>query len=80
MDDSGIGALYELQRQRLDNDTIQYGTNPPFKDWEDDHTALVHVLWAAKRRGLSLETDFDDIASMIIHSRWLAARLHRANA
>lgn len=58
----------------LDIDTFQFGVEPPFEYWEHDHTGLVHVLWAAKHRGLSLESDSAEIASMIMHSRWLAAQ------
>lgn len=65
---------------RLDNDTNEYGTTGPFKDYEGDHTALVHVLWAAKRRGLNLEDDADAIANMIMRSRWLAAQVNTAKA
>jgi hypothetical protein len=50
--------------------------------WDSDHTALVHVLWASRREGLSLD-DFDELASRIMRSKWMhAVRLHardRAN-
>lgn len=69
-----LQQLREQARAKLDNDTRQFGVEPPFKDWEHDHTGLVHVLWAAKHRGLSLSSDTDEIASMIMHSRWLAAQ------
>lgn len=65
---------------RLDNDTNEYGTTGPFKDFESDHTALVHVLWAAQRRGLNLDDDADAIANMIMRSRWLAAQVNAAKA
>lgn len=60
----------------LDVDTRTKGTRPPFEYWEGDHTALVHVLWHAKRQGLTLDSA-DDLASMILQSRWAAA--YRAN-
>jgi hypothetical protein len=58
---------------RLDNDTREKGTTGPFETWESDHTALVHVLWACSHDGLTLTDDFDDVASRIFRSRWLAA-------
>lgn len=62
----------------LDLDTRTKGTEGPFEHWEGDHTALVHVLWAAKHQGLTLEHDADAIASMVLRSRFLAA--HTAQA
>jgi hypothetical protein len=62
---------------RPDPDTLQHGTRPPFKDWESDHTALVHVLWSAAHQGLTLD-DADEIAHMVLGSRWMAAREHQA--
>lgn len=56
-----------------DVDTLARGTSPPFDDWEHDHTGLVHVLWQARREGLSLDGDEDEIASLILNSRWAAA-------
>lgn len=64
----------------LDNDTNERGTTGPFNAWEGDHTALVHVLWHAKHRGLDLAKDDAEIASMILHSRWLAAQINAAKA
>lgn len=62
----------------IDNDTWQYGgTAGPFKPWEHDHTALVHVLWAAKHEGWTLQDDCDKIAGLILRSRWLAAQIAR---
>jgi len=58
----------------IDGDTLQYGTEPPFHYWEDDHTALVHVLWDAKFQGLSID-DADALASQIMRSRWHKATL-----
>lgn len=63
-----------------DLDTQQKGTDGPFEPWEGDHTALVHVLWAAQRAGLTLAGDADEIASMILRSRALAARTAAARA
>lgn len=60
----------------LDTSTLIRGTDGPFDYWESDHTALVHVLWAAKRAGLSID-DADAVAEMIMRSRWAAA--FRAN-
>ncbi len=57
----------------LDNDTVQFGTDGPFERWEGDSTALVHVLWDARRRGLTLKDDGPAIADMIIASRCIAA-------
>jgi hypothetical protein len=61
-----------------DLDTKARGTEGPFEDYESDHTALVHVLWAARRAGLTLEADADAIASMIRRSRYHAALLSHA--
>jgi hypothetical protein len=57
----------------VDLDTYQKGANPPFDYWEDDHTALVHVLWAARRQdvlGAMHINNCDEIASRIMRSRW----------
>jgi hypothetical protein len=62
---------------RPDGDTLQYGTNPPFEHWESDLTALVNVLWSAAHQGLTLD-HADEIAHMILGSRWMAAREHQA--
>ncbi|KQO98928.1 hypothetical protein ASF30_09440 [Leifsonia sp. Leaf264] len=51
---------------------------PPFNDWEDDHTGLIHVLWAAEHENLTLRGDASDIAYRILGSRWLAAYAHKA--
>jgi len=64
---------------RPDPDTLQNGTNGPFEPWESDHTALVHVLWGARHQDLNLKDNADEIAEMILGSRWLAARQHRAS-
>lgn len=53
----------------VDLGTFQRGTEGPFEHWESDHASLVHVLWDARRRGLSLENDADEIAGMILKSR-----------
>lgn len=44
----------------------------PIQPYDSDHTALVHVLWAIRREGLTLE-DFDEVASRIMRSRWMRA-------
>lgn len=64
----------------LDLDTQQKGTDGPFEDWEGDHTAFAHVLWAARRKGLTLESDTDEIVSMLLASRALDARTAQAIA
>lgn len=63
-----------------DTDTAFKGLDAPFDYWEDDHTALVHVLWSAKHQGLTLQGDADEVARMILRSRWLAAAKARAVA
>jgi len=45
-----------------------------FRRWESDHTALVHVLWAMGIRG----SQADQLATVILHSRWYAATLSAA--
>jgi hypothetical protein len=60
-------------RPLVDTDTKAKGVDGPYSDWEMDHTGLVHILWAAKHAGLTLEGDADKIASMVMRSRWLAA-------
>lgn len=55
---------------RRDDDVI--------KPWDCDHTALVHVLWDARREGLSLEHDADQIASNIMRSKWMRAARQQA--
>jgi hypothetical protein len=56
-----------------DSDTVQFGTDGPFQPWEGDSTALVHVLWNARHRGLTLKDDGPAIAEMIVASRCVAA-------
>lgn len=47
----------------------------PFRPWEGDHTDLVRLLNAARAKGLSLmSSDADELAEMILASRWLTAR------
>lgn len=70
---STTGASRTPRRPRPDNDTAQRGLEPPFDYWESDHTGLVHVLWAAERQGLVLGEDDDEIARLILRSRWFAA-------
>lgn len=44
--------------------------------YDSDHTALVHVLWEAKHKGLTLD-DFDELAALIRKSKWFkAVQLH----
>lgn len=44
--------------------------------WDSDHTALVHVLWSARHKGLTLDRA-DELASQIMQSRWMkAVRIH----
>lgn len=62
----------------LDLETQQKGTDGPFERWEGDHTAFVHVLWAARRQGLTLENNADEIVSILLRSRAMAARTAHA--
>lgn len=78
MSTSDISDRYEKARARLDNDTRAKGTEGPFDYWEHDHTGLVHVLWNVRRLGLTVEDNADEIATLILHSRWAAA--YRANS
>lgn len=49
----------------------------PIEPWDSDHTALVHVLWDVKRKGLTVEKDADEIAARIMRSHWIqAVRAH----
>src|SRR5690606_1879434 len=72
--------LMSALAHQLDRDTRGKGVDGPFESWEGDHTALVHVLWAARHQGLTLDKDADTIASMILRSRFLAARIDAAIA
>lgn len=48
--------------------------------WDSDHTALVHVLWAAAREGVTIK-DADELASRIMASDWMrAVRVHAVDA
>jgi hypothetical protein len=50
------------------------------KPWDSDHTALVHVLWSAQSRGMSLD-DPDELASFIRQSDYHeAVQAHAAVA
>lgn len=40
--------------------------------WDSDHTALVHVLWAARRSGITIG-DADALAEHIMRSKWMKA-------
>lgn len=67
-------ALSEIARSRgLDLSTIEYGTTPPFADWEGDQRDLYDVLRNAHRSGLTLGKDTDRIAGLIRSSRWFQA-------
>jgi hypothetical protein len=58
----------------VDLDTYQKGVEPPFQYWEDDHTALVHVLWSVRRNGvMPASEDADAIATRIARSDWHSA-------
>lgn len=50
----------------------KFNQDGPFEPYESDHTALVHVLWNAKHRGMTLD-DADEVAELIGRSRWFAA-------
>lgn len=45
--------------------------------YDSDHTALVHVLWEAQRKGvIPKESSADELASLIM-SKWMrAVRIH----
>jgi Zn ribbon nucleic-acid-binding protein len=48
----------------------------PIQLWDSDHTALVHVLWEAQHKGLTVG-DTDELARLIMQSEWMrAVRLH----
>lgn len=49
------------------------------KPWDSDHTALVHVLWAAQRGGITI-SDPDVLASHIMGSEWMRAVKDHARA
>lgn len=59
--DSGVSESREILAER---DQIQ--------PWDSDHTALVHVLWEARRKGIGVE-DADELASLIMRSKWMKA-------
>jgi hypothetical protein len=40
--------------------------------YDSDHTALVHVLWAAKHEGITI-SDADELAAHIMRSKWTKA-------
>jgi len=62
----------------LDLDSRTYGLSEPFELWEADSTGMVHVLWDARRRGWTLEENADEIAALVMRSRWLRAVEHFA--
>jgi hypothetical protein len=49
----------------------------PIQPYDSDHTALVHVLWAAERGGLTV-SDSDALAAHIMRSKWMKAVLLHA--
>jgi len=58
--------------------TTQSDTQPEhFDPWDSDHTALVHVLWEASGKGLTL-AKADELASHIMRSQWMRATRHHA--
>lgn len=59
-----------LVRRGYDPSTVEFGQDGPFDPWEHDHTSLVHVLWHFSRAGLTLDDDADEIASLLMGSRW----------
>lgn len=78
-----VEALMSTLKDRLyshapltDLDTLTKGLAGPFEPWESDHTGLVHVLWSADHENLTIK-DADQVASMILASRWMAATLDR---
>lgn len=60
---------------RCDLDSFQNGLDAPYKVWEGDHTAFVHVLWSIRNHGLDLKNDSDEIASMVRGSRAMQAHV-----
>ncbi|WP_374010560.1 hypothetical protein [Leifsonia sp. LS-T14] len=58
---------------RIDSDTSSHGTQPPFECWEGGQSGLMLVLLDAAGAGLSLGDDADEIAAMVLRSRWFAA-------
>lgn len=64
----------------LDLAARQKGTEVPFEPHEGDHTSFVHVLWDARRQGLTLDKDADEIVSMLLRSRAMVARTAEAIA
>ena len=57
----------------VDGDTKALGTQPPYECWEGGQSGLTLVLLDAHAAGLSLATDSDEIAAMVVRSRWFAA-------
>lgn len=56
--------------------TAHSKSDEQIQPYDSDHTALVHVLWEAQRKGLTV-SDADALASHIMGSKWMrAVRLH----
>ena len=48
--------------------------------YDSDYTALVHVLWEARRAGVTI-SDPDALAALIMQSKWLkAVKMHAKRA
>lgn len=47
-------------------------TDEKIEPWDSDHTALVHVLWDARRGGIGV-SDPAELASLIMRSKWMRA-------
>lgn len=75
-----LAANHETTDSAIDPDSYFKGLDGPFDYWEDDFTALVHVLWSAEHHGLTLQGDAEEVARTILRSRWLAASKARAAA
>lgn len=55
---------------------VPHTSEAAIQPYDSDHTALVHVLWEAKRRGWTLD-DADEVAAIIMRSKWLeAVKIH----
>ena len=64
----------------VDHDTAEWGTASPFQCWEGGRSALAMVLLDAHRMGLNLADHTDDVAGMLLRSRWFAAATHASAA
>lgn len=63
----------ELKVDGIDSDTKAQGTQPPYECWEGGQSGLTLVLLDADTEGLSLAENADEIAAMVLRSRWFAA-------